>query len=619
MKLIKLCVKGKYGCEYKFDKINVILGDNNTGKSTFLKLILYALGAPIKSFIDEISKQNLSDNVSLDIEFKTGKKIRILRKLPISDAIIVTPIKNNDEMVNEEIIAFSTTEFSDYLLENEGYSVDKITYSKDRTASFRFYFLLRAIYVDQDTSAQSILSDLDMGHDYFTSQPTIKKSIIEKLLGKDNSELQRIRLEIQNLTKLHTEMTERISFLSTESEEIESKNEINKKKIDEELSEISSEKRVLASQEYSKIASVKSINDLQDTQESILRQTKLNALLDKQEVVTLELRDIQEVIQALTDDRALLKYKAAAKDILEDLPILYCPNCLSELSEETVKKGLCENCHKKTVEEKVINSATLKKTISDSILEAKEIQQFKLNELNSMKKEIEQLQKELRQEKQKVFEHNQELNNLIYQAIAEIKKRLEYLLKREQILNKYKSINLELDQLRDKRKDVSSKLSELKEELLRADTSASLSMQHFDTFKKNFKKYLSSMFDEITVCDLDENYMPIIDNTKIGAVASASLKVAIRLSFVLALFNESIDSEDVACSHLGILLLDSPKDKDLDNNRFDSFLKNINDECVGQVIITGSISDEQIYTSNLTTATFFEVLKTNKKLLKEQS
>jgi uncharacterized protein VirK/YbjX len=130
-------------------------------------------------------------------------------------------------MVNEEIIAFSTTEFSDYLLENEGYSVDKITYSKDRTASFRFYFLLRAIYVDQDTSAQSILSDLDMGHDYFTSQPTIKKSIIEKLLGKDNSELQRIRLEIQNLTKLHTEMTERISFLSTESEEIESKNTDN--------------------------------------------------------------------------------------------------------------------------------------------------------------------------------------------------------------------------------------------------------------------------------------------------------------------------------------------------------------------------------------------------------
>ena len=169
------------------------------------------------------------------------------------------------------------------------------------------------------------------------------------------------------------------------------------KKIDEELSEISSEKRVLASQEYSKIASVKSINDLQDTKESISRQTKLNALLDKQEVVTLELRDIQEVIQALTDDMALLKYKAAAKDILEDLPILYCPNCLSELSEETVKKGLCENCHKKTVEEKVINSATLKKTISDSILEAKEIQQFKLNELNSIKKEIDEKtsQKEL--------------------------------------------------------------------------------------------------------------------------------------------------------------------------------------------------------------------------------
>ena len=82
MELIKLKVNGEYGCEYQFDKISVILGDNNTGKSTFLKLILYCLGAPIKSFIDEISKMNLCDSVSLDIRFKNGKTVRILRNLP---------------------------------------------------------------------------------------------------------------------------------------------------------------------------------------------------------------------------------------------------------------------------------------------------------------------------------------------------------------------------------------------------------------------------------------------------------------------------------------------------------------------------------------------------------
>lgn len=373
MRLIRLSVKGKYSCQYEFDKINVVLGDNNSGKSTFLKLILYCLGAPIKSFIDEISKLNLSDNVSLDIEFKNKKQVHILRKLPASDAIIVTPIKDSKNIVNDEITAFSSVEFSDYLLENEGYLLEKVTYSKDKTASFRFYFLLRAIYVDQDTAALSILSDLDMGHDYFTSQPIIKKSIIEKLLGKDNSQLQRIRLEIQQLTKIKTELTDRINFLKEELGEISKNEDFKLNKICDELMEIAAEKAALTSQKFQKISTVKSINDLQDSESQILRQTKLKVLYDQQQITTLELKDIQDVIQSLTDDMALLKYKVAAKEVLEDLPILFCPNCLSPLSEDTIKKGLCDNCHKRTIEERVINSAMLKKTISDSISEAQEL------------------------------------------------------------------------------------------------------------------------------------------------------------------------------------------------------------------------------------------------------
>ena len=617
MRLIKLKVNGQYGCEYKFEKINVILGDNNSGKSTFLKLVLYCLGAPIKSFIDEISKMGLCDNVSLDIEFKTGRQVRILRNLPMSEAIIVTPIKENSDIVNDEIVAFSAEEFSDFLLENEGYSLDKITYSKDKTATFRFYFLLRALYVDQDTSAQSILSDLDMGHDYFTSQPTIKKSIIEKLLGKDNSELQRIRLEIQNLSKKQTEMTERITFLSTEIQDIEEKNEINKKKLNEELDEIKVEKELLASKEYDRIVSIQAVNDEASAGVNFDLQSKLNKLYDQKQVLCLELKDIEEVIASLNSDMTLLNYKIAAKDVLEELPLLYCPNCLSELSEDTIQNGLCENCHKKTVEEKVINNATLKKTISDSIIEAKEIQQLKQNSLEDVEAKICQIQQQISTNRKQMLRQNREASDLIYQTIVEIKKRLEFLLKREQILKKYNSTSGELQKVMAERKEVSNLLSDLKGELSAADKKASLSMQCFDRFKENFINYLSFMFNEVTLCDFDENYMPIIDNTKIAAVASASLKVAIRLSYVLALFNESLSENQQKSSHVGILLLDSPKDKDLDNYRFDKYLEKINEECAGQIVITGSISDEQLYKDNLTSATFFEPLRTNDKLLKK--
>ena len=616
MKLISLNVKGEYGCHYDFTERNVILGDNNSGKSTFLKLILYCLGAPIKTFIDEINKMNWCDSVSLDVEFKSGKKVRILRKLPSSDAIVITPIKENEDLVNDEINALSVQEFSDYLLDNEGYTCDRITYSKDKTATFRFYFLLRAVYGDQDTQAQSVLSDLDMGRDYFTSQPIIKKTIIEKLLGKDNSELQRIRLEIQTLTRSQTEMSDRISFLTEEQSEIQSEHEINPRKVRQELDDISAEKKTLSQQEYKKIAAVKAVNDTQSTELRISLQHKLNGLYDQLRVLTLEIKDIDEVIESLNNDLVLLKYKVAAKDILEEMPILFCPNCLSPLSEEVVNRGLCENCHKKTIEEQIINSATLKKTIADSILEAQEIKQVKHNEIAAVKGKIDNIQREIREAQIQEFEKGEEENDLVYQAIAEIKKRLEYLLQREHVLKRYLSVSKELEKLKSQRKDNSAKLTALRDELLKADTQAALSMQHYSQFIKNFRKYLNAMFDEVVSCELDENYMPIIDNTKISSVSSASLKVAIRLAYVLALLNESIDSK-IESSHLGILLLDSPKDKDLDNYRFDKYLQTIDNECCGQIIITGSLSDEDLYKSNLKKATYFEALRTTSKLLKK--
>lgn len=616
MNLNSITVTGEIGCKYEFGKVNVLLGDNNSGKSTLIKLILFCLGAPIKSFIDEISKEKLCDSVTLEITFKTGKQIRIIRKLPASDAILVTPIKNNEELVNDEIVVYSTTEFSDFLLENDGYSIDKITFSKNKTASFRFYFLLRAIYADQDTTAQNILSDLDMGHDYFTSQPIIKKSIVEKLLGKDNSELQRIRVQIQELNKSYTELSSQILFLKGQKEELENTNDIAWNKIDIELLKIKEEKEALGSVEYEQICKIKNYNDSIILDNLIMNQKKLKIEIEKDQVLKLEINDLENIIKSLTDDAAILNYKIAAKDILEDLPILYCPNCLSELSEDTVKKGLCENCHKKTVEEKIMNSAAMKKTISDSIVEAEELLQIKKILLHHVRSEVTVLEKSIREEKQKIFTENQYDMNLMQGAISDIKQRLEYLIKQENLLSQYSRIKNDLEYSNDERKKVSEKLLEYQEELLKVDNKASDSMVNYDLFLKKFSLYLEKIFTEITACGFDDNYMPLIENTKVNMVASASLKVAIRITYILALFNIISDSDSKNKPHLGFLLLDSPKDKDLDDYRFAKFLEIIEQECNGQILITGSLSDKELYHSRLRSAKFFEELTTNSKLLK---
>ena len=613
MRLNRIIVSGEIGCEYEFGDVNVLLGDNNSGKSTLMKLILFSLGAPISSFIDEISQKKLCNNVTLEVTLKNGRSIRIIRKLPVSDAFLVTPVKSEEEIVNDEITVFNAEEFSDFLLESEGYSTEKIAYTKDKMASFRFYFLLRALYVDQDTSAHSILSDLNMGQEYFTSQPIIKKSIVEKMLGKDNSELQRIRIAIQELNKENTSLAAEVSFLKEQKEKLEDAYNYEWKKLDAELLKISEEKEMLADAEYEQLSKVRTVNNSQCSTELVLKQKMLKEKIENDQILKLEISDLENILKSLNEDVLALNFKIAAKDILEELPILYCPNCLSELSEDTVARGLCENCHKKTTEEKILNNATLKKTLNDSILEAQELLVVKRNVLHQNIVEIDRLEKEIQKEKTRLFSESQIERNLIQESINDIKQRLEYLIEKESVLKQYRKSKNDLDIAKEKKKAISESLKENKELLLTADSKATTAMRHYDAFKKMFSDYLKVLFAEIDKCSLDENYMPLIDDTKMTAVSSASLKVAIRITYILALLNSNCEEDG---THVGFLLLDSPKDKDLDDFRFEKYLGIIGKCCKGQILITGSVSDRDMYHKELVNAKFFEELTTEKKLLR---
>ena len=52
MKINSIKVSGEYSLFYEFSRVNILLGENGTGKSTFMKLILYGLGVKIPDFIN---------------------------------------------------------------------------------------------------------------------------------------------------------------------------------------------------------------------------------------------------------------------------------------------------------------------------------------------------------------------------------------------------------------------------------------------------------------------------------------------------------------------------------------------------------------------------------------
>ena len=141
-----LKVTGEYYLEYTFGATNILLGENGTGKSTFVKLLLYILGVDIPDFIDEISKYRFCDWVCAEITTKTNNKFRIMRKLPYADMIMVTPYENG--MPNDDdILILNLEDYSNFLLDEEQYSKEKIGYGNGQQASFRYRFILRTAVV----------------------------------------------------------------------------------------------------------------------------------------------------------------------------------------------------------------------------------------------------------------------------------------------------------------------------------------------------------------------------------------------------------------------------------------------------------------------------------------
>ena len=112
--------------------------------------------------------------------------------------------------------------------------------------------------------------------------------------------------------------------------------------------------------------------------------------------------------------------------------------------------------------------------------------------------------------------------------------------------------------------------------------------------------------------------MPIINENSMSKISSESMKLVARLSYVLSLFKLQTYLESETINSVGMVFFDSPKDKDLDNDKYSKFLKEVADNQEGQVFLTGSVKEREIYESIFNKSSFFSPLTEESRLLKHE-
>ena len=618
MKIFNLNVSGKLTLNADFKEKNILLGENNTGKSTFVKLLLYSLGVNINNFIDEITKENKCNSVSIAIQTKSNNKYIITRKLPYSDIVNVFPIDENGTILAEEVLVYNLEEYSDFLLEEELYPKEVISYGQGKTASLRYYFLLRGAVVDQTTPHARILSNLSgEKNDYVSSQPLVNAAIIEKILSRNTAEVQRLRLSLKAKEKERTQITSRISFLN---EIIADKQKSNPdfpktpEKIRAAIGAINIENENLTAEKYDILTQLEQSADKEIEIEILKLKSSLNSEKERHTALSLNIADTLSTQDKLKEELETIKKRLTSQKIIFSIPVTICPVCLSEIKDE----AFCENCKDIDTNKNIENLSSYKKLIDDSLKESNLLLTQYRTELSECNATIAQITKTLNELKERYLAKLESLRVPLQEIIDELKDKIKRLSSQKLALTDLLSYMQENEKNKNIRKQINEDLKELQIAFEEASKKSADDIKIVDIWIQYYNEIYNEIFGSSNdIINIDDEYMPSINGTEIHKISSESVKLVAQLSYIytLASLNEKLDTPMI--NHLGFMIFDSPKDKDLDIDKYKRFLNLLNNLNNIQFFLTGSILDEAAYKEVASDVFYLPSLSKNNRLLKE--
>ena len=622
----RMRITGNMGFDYSFGKTNILLGTNESGKTTFVNLLLYALGAKINSFIDEISKFEFCDYVHIDILTKSNNRYKIVRKLPYIDNVTVIPFDDEGNEKNEDVQILNLDEYSDFLLGEEKYPKSVITYSATKTATLTYRFLLRTALVDQLTPPHKILANvLGDSNDFMNSQELLNTAIIEEILNTLNQELQRLRLELKQKDKERIEINNKIGFFTDMRSETSATDETTYKKVekvDADLEQLESERVKLHDFRYEQLSKLENTNDKGMIDEISKLRYQANSLKSNLTQITLEIKDLENMLPLFETELWQLKKQLASQKVLLNIPVTICPVCFSSVDgiEET---GLCSHCGDKSRQEVLDSVATYKRTIEDTIKELKVLIEQKKQEERKQKTELATAEKQLAKVEGAYIERLENIKQPIEHIIGEIEKRLEYIAERSYKLREIRRILVQLNLLRSRKDELTRSIEDLRGEIEEQEKRSSKDAMKFIKFEEVYKNLFELIYGvEHDISINADNYMPIIDGSPILSSSnhSASIKVVSRLAYIITLFLLNRYLEKTEINNMKFIIFDSPRDKELDIDKYKRFLELIRSQDEGQVFLTGSFKETGVFYSvfPVKESCYIDQLTDDTKLLKPQ-
>lgn len=549
--------------------INLIVGDNGSGKSTFSYILEYGLGGDIKYFKPGSKEEHIiitkDKNNYVIIELEINNIKYEFKRFIGKDDIFISKSNSfygrlslNRKVQNSDIL------FSDWLLKELGINVFELNLGS-KLWKINFRDLYRLLNYDQDTSPSKIYKSPTV-ENYITDSVVVRKAIFETLIGLSsqayNDKYGELRKAIKQKEEAIALLNNYINMYPIKSKyktEIEST--INESKIQLEKLYESRDKIQKES-----ISIEDKTNHLATIQESLISlELEISKETIKEKSLSAELKRIEYLKQEQRDEILQIEKIIHTHNKLDLFSFELCPFC-GDKAEQENGACICGSTKSKDYEKYVYTSS-----------EYSDIIKHKKKSIETIDLAIESYRCEINEVSKSINDKLKETNSL-RESLKKIISRIEY------------SGNSDLiDQLNDKIIILKECISENKKLCTilagkeKLEKEYELKNNAYKTTEKEFKKIsyefevnnkktidsFNEIFNDLmklSTCEcesaiINEDYMPVIDE---GIYKQKSAKVPIRLMYYFTFFTMGLKYKKVNHPHL--LIIDTPESEGIDED-----------------------------------------------------
>jgi len=584
-RLIIYTLSGKIAYDEVFHKgVNIIRGENSSGKSTISHFIFYVLGG---AFNDWVKEAKQCAYVMAEVEMN-GATLVLKREINVNE-----DTKKAYDKEAMYIFWGSLEELNENGKEHEwhkyGYStsLDKKSYSNvlfdnlnipivKGENNITFHQLLRLIYVDQESPTNSLFL-----YEQFDSNLT-RETISDLLLGVYNQSLydnkQRkididkecddVKRELKVIRKfVHSPYDLIPSHIKTKIDN----NEKERRKIEETLFDLKEKNKIVR-------YTVKTKLEFEELSKQTIDQRNIFTNLDSSiRLSQYEIDDSKLFINSLGTKLKAVKNSILTRDFLGEFPLEYCPECLSDI-KQSQSISVCKLC-KQNIDE------------SHGVTQARKIEQelsFQIKESNSILAKEERKLLELRTTFESAKIRLFQLQTKVNQALNDVKsvrdEKIDKLYSETGFLEgevlQYRNMleNAELYQsLVKKESDFEIELKELKysidfliseQEKLKRETNKAIEKKGLFLLNNDLRRQRDFVEAKEFNIDYRNNIAFISDkDAKYSASSNFYLKTSARFSIFLA----SLEIDQMRYPRF--IFCDNMEDKGIEKGRAQNFQK----------------------------------------------